>query len=101
MLVCLITFLHSMRELISLYTCHCQIKKAQEEAKREAEEERQRSASDTGGMPGGVPGMGGMPGMQGMMAGLMSDPEVSARFSVFSKKSVGILSSLSNILFLF
>lgn len=57
-----------------------QIKKAQQEAKKEAAEEEEKekeqararsAAASAGGMPG-------MAGMQGMMAGLMSDPEVSA-----------------------
>lgn len=60
-----------------------EIKKAQEDAKREAQEEKQRSAAGMGGsgMPGGFPGagMGGMPGgMPGMpgMAEMMNDPEI-------------------------
>ncbi|KAL7475931.1 hypothetical protein ACHAW6_001825 [Cyclotella cf. meneghiniana] len=53
-----------------------QIKKAQQDAKKEAAEEKEKArARNAAASPGGMPGMAGM---QGMMAGLMSDPEIAA-----------------------
>lgn len=68
-----------------------EIRKAQEEAKREAEEEEQNRAGGfgvggmpggfSGGMPGGMPGgMGDMPGMPNM-AEMMQDPDIAAGMS--------------------
>jgi suppressor of tumorigenicity protein 13 len=49
-----------------------EIKKAQEEARREAEEEAKARASSSGRSMPGMGGMGGMPGMPGGMEGMMA-----------------------------
>lgn len=59
-----------------------EIRKAQEEAKKSRglhEDDAMPDLDETsGGMPGGMPGMGMPPGMEGMMGAMMSDPELMA-----------------------
>ncbi|KAL7505919.1 hypothetical protein ACHAWX_000632 [Stephanocyclus meneghinianus] len=55
-----------------------EIKKAQQEAKREAQEEKEKEKARARNAAASAGGMPGMAGMQGMMAGLMSDPEIAA-----------------------